>query len=90
MDRKSLSESDICAKYISPALHAAGWDEAVQIRREVTYTSGRGRLTSADVRQPTGGDRSGRREFDDKQLRELIARLCEAEVGRLGKPPTSV
>jgi len=41
MDRKSLSESDICAKFITPALQAAGWDEAVQIRREVTYTSGR-------------------------------------------------
>ena len=41
MDEKSLSESGICAKFITPALQAAGWDEAVQIRREVTYTSGR-------------------------------------------------
>lgn len=41
MDKKSLSESDICAKFITPALQAAGWDEALQIRREVTYTSGR-------------------------------------------------
>ena len=29
MDRKSLSESDIRAKFITPALQAAGWDEAV-------------------------------------------------------------
>ncbi len=41
MDKKSLSESDICAKFITPALVAAGWDEAVQIRREVGYTNGR-------------------------------------------------
>ena len=38
---KELSESDICAKYITPALTDAGWDEATQIRREVTFTKGR-------------------------------------------------
>ena len=31
---KSLSESDICAKFITPALSKAGWSEA-QIRREI-------------------------------------------------------
>ena len=41
MDKKSLSETDICAKFITPALVAAGWDEVVQIRREVGYTNGR-------------------------------------------------
>ena len=41
MDKKTLSESDICAKYITPAIVAAGWDEALQIRREVSFTKGR-------------------------------------------------
>lgn len=41
MSKKSLSESDICAKYITPAVIAAGWDEALQIRREVSFTKGR-------------------------------------------------
>ncbi len=41
MDKKTLSESDICAKYITPAIIAAGWDEALQIRREVFFTKGR-------------------------------------------------
>lgn len=41
MDKKSLSESDICAKFITPALVAAGWDESSQIRREVSFTNGR-------------------------------------------------
>ena len=41
MSKKSLSESDICAKYITPAIIAAGWDEALQIRREVSFTKGR-------------------------------------------------
>lgn len=41
MNKKSLSESDICAKYITPAIIQAGWDEATQVRREVHFTKGR-------------------------------------------------
>ncbi len=41
MDKKALSESDICAKCITPAVIQAGWDEATQIRREVSFTKGR-------------------------------------------------
>ena len=41
MDKKTLSESDICAKFITPAIIDAGWDEALQIRREVSFTKGR-------------------------------------------------
>lgn len=39
--KSGLSESDICAKFITPAIIQAGWDEAVQIRREVSFTKGR-------------------------------------------------
>ena len=41
MQKTRLSESDVCAKYITPALHQAGWDETTQIRREVSFTKGR-------------------------------------------------
>ncbi len=41
MSKKTLSESDICAKFITLALIQAGWDEALQIRREVFFTKGR-------------------------------------------------
>lgn len=41
MDKKSLSERDICTKYITPALAKAGWDVESQIREEVTFTNGR-------------------------------------------------
>ncbi|MCB1769172.1 MAG: DEAD/DEAH box helicase family protein, partial [Candidatus Competibacteraceae bacterium] len=41
MNKKLLSESDICAKYITPYLISAGWDEVAQIRREVSFTKGR-------------------------------------------------
>ena len=50
MDKTSLSESDTRAKFITPALRRAGWDEATQLRREVGFTKGRiivrGRLVS--------------------------------------------
>lgn len=41
MDKKSLSERDICTKFITPALRRAGWDELTQIREEVSFTKGR-------------------------------------------------
>lgn len=41
MDKKSLSERDICSKYITPAITAAGWDLHKQVREEVSFTKGR-------------------------------------------------
>lgn len=41
MNKKDLSERDICTKYITPALKNAGWDIHSQIREEVTLTAGR-------------------------------------------------
>lgn len=41
MNKKTLSERDICSKYIMPALTGAGWDLHSQIREEVSFTKGR-------------------------------------------------
>jgi type I restriction enzyme R subunit len=41
MTRVSLSERDICTKFITPALASAGWDVTTQIREEVSFTKGR-------------------------------------------------
>lgn len=41
MHKRDLSEADICAKYITSAVVQAGWDEATQSRREVSFTKGR-------------------------------------------------
>ncbi|CAA6603766.1 Type I restriction enzyme EcoEI R protein [Rhodospirillaceae bacterium LM-1] len=42
MDKKKLSERDICTKFITPALRQAGWDEmSQQIREEFAFTKGR-------------------------------------------------
>lgn len=34
VDKKSLSERDICTQYITPAITGAGWDLHSQIREE--------------------------------------------------------
>lgn len=45
-----LSERDVCTRFITPALTAAGWDLTYQVREEVTFTRGRikvrGRMVS--------------------------------------------
>lgn len=41
IDKRTLSERDICTKFVTPALRQAGWDEILQIREEVGFTKGR-------------------------------------------------
>ena len=41
MDKRLLSERDICSKFILPALADAGWDLQTQIGEERTLTAGR-------------------------------------------------
>ena len=41
MTKKSLSESDICDKFIRPAMEAAGWSGMEQIYREYALRAGR-------------------------------------------------
>ncbi len=38
MDKKQLSERDICTKYITPALQNSSWNLETQVREEVTFT----------------------------------------------------
>lgn len=55
MDKKNLSERDICTKYITPAVEAAGWDKLIQLREEVFFTDGKiyvkGKLTARGKRK---------------------------------------
>lgn len=41
MNKKNLTERDICTKFINPALEKSGWDMGRQIREEVSFTDGR-------------------------------------------------
>ena len=55
MNKKDLSESDIKAKFITPAILKAGWDEHTQLGREIFFTDGRiyvkGKLTTRGKRK---------------------------------------
>lgn len=50
MDKKSLSERDICTKFITPAVEKSGWNKLSQLLEEVSFTDGkiyvRGKLTA--------------------------------------------
>jgi type I restriction enzyme R subunit len=41
MNKKDLSERDICSKFVGPAVKRAGWDGMMQIREGVAFTKGR-------------------------------------------------
>jgi type I restriction enzyme R subunit len=41
MNKKSLSERDICTQFITPAVVRSGWDLHRQVREEITFTAGR-------------------------------------------------
>jgi type I restriction enzyme, R subunit len=79
MDKKQLSERDICTKFITPSLRQAGWDEMTQLREEVSFTKGRtivaqrieyldeyGKLVTESLR-----------DFTKKELRKRFASLDE-------------
>jgi len=55
MNKKDLSEADIKAKFITPAILKAGWDEQTQLGREVFFTAGRiyvkGKITARGKRK---------------------------------------
>jgi len=41
MNKKDLTERDICTKFINPAIEKAGWNMRTQVREEVSFTDGR-------------------------------------------------
>jgi len=41
MNKRELSERDICSKFITPAIEKAGWDLTTQVREEFSLTKGR-------------------------------------------------
>ena len=50
VDKRTLSERDICTKFITPAIEKSGWDKLTQLLEEVSFTDGkiyvRGKLTA--------------------------------------------
>ena len=61
IDKKDMSEREICSKYITPALINSGWDLQTQIREEVNLTKGQ-------VLVSAGKAKRGKRKFADYVL----------------------
>jgi type I restriction enzyme R subunit len=59
-NKKELSESDICDKYITPSITNAGWDPMSQVRREFPLTPGpvivRGNLSARNKKKKKFAD----------------------------------
>lgn len=55
IDKSTLSERDICTKFITPALESSGWDKQKQILEEVSFTDGKiyvkGKLTGRGTKK---------------------------------------
>lgn len=55
MNKKTLSERDICTRFITPALEKSGWDKQLQILEEVSFTDGKiyvtGKITARGIRK---------------------------------------
>jgi type I restriction enzyme R subunit len=55
INKKKLSERDICTKFITPAIKKAGWNTQTQLLEEVSFTDGkiyvRGKLTARGARK---------------------------------------
>lgn len=55
MNKKDLSERDICTKFITPAIEKSGWDKLTQLLEEVSFTDGkiyvRGKMTARGARK---------------------------------------
>jgi len=62
INKKELSETDICDLFITPAIKNAGWDPISQIRREVTLTPGpvvvRGNMSSRNKKKFYRGEKT--------------------------------
>jgi type I restriction enzyme, R subunit len=55
INKKTLSERDICTKFITPSVEKAGWNKMTQLLEEVSFTDGkihvRGKLTARGAKK---------------------------------------
>lgn len=61
MNKKALTETDICDQFITPSIVQAGWDKTTQIRREHFFTAGKVRVRGKVASR-------GKRKFADYVL----------------------
>lgn len=75
MNKKALTEQDICSKFILPAVVSAGWDLHAQVREQYSFTAGRIMVRGKTVNR---GDRK-RADFILFQRPNIPLALIEAK-----------
>lgn len=50
-DKRSMTERDICTKFVVPALEGSGWNIMTQVREEYFFTDGRIMAKGKTVKQ---------------------------------------
>jgi type I site-specific restriction endonuclease len=86
MNKKDLSERDICSKFIGPAVKRAGWDGMLQIREEVAFTKGRiivrGKLVSRGKAKRAAGQTIATGDRQPSQVAFRFPRTIGAQESR--------
>ena len=70
MDKKNLSESDICDKFIRPAMEQSGWNGMDQIYREFPLRAGRVVVRGQKAQRDSRENRAGRWGGDPRPVPE--------------------
>jgi type I site-specific restriction endonuclease len=85
MEKKLLTERDICTKHIRPAIKQAGWNIHTQVREEVALTASR-----VIVRGQMGARRKGmnKQHLIASKVDELMT-LCDQLKAQLNKAQTT-
>jgi len=76
VDKRDLSERDICTKFIAPAIERAGWDQT-QVREEVSFTKKRLAITTSGLYSLSVGKIRGIAVPvpDEESTRVILARV---------------
>ncbi len=85
-----LSERDVCTKFITPALVAAGWDVQTQIREEVGFTKDRIIFRGRLVKEVREHWHIRKLRFTPAELMKWLGWICQNDMVPLGHPPHTI
>ncbi|TSA80587.1 DEAD/DEAH box helicase [Deinococcus detaillensis] len=83
MNKKELSERDICSKFITPAIQKAGWDLQTQVREELYLTKGRVIVSGQLHTRDTGKHKAQRADYVLFYKPNIPIAVIEAKVNTL-------
>ena len=80
MNKKQLSERDICTKFITPSLVKSGWNINTQIREEFPFTSGQVIVSGKKQNENVQSIEMSVAKMDIGTIKKMPALLGEVDV----------